>query len=65
MNLRHFFRMNQWARRPPSAQRVKLVFGVIFLCLLLVAIERFVGWPEALTLDPKPRLGVKAVPIEQ
>ncbi|MBO9472333.1 hypothetical protein J7413_02175 [Shimia sp. R10_1] len=58
MNFRHLFRMSQWARNPPSEKRVKLVFGVILACLVLVLIERFVGWPDALTLDPKSRLTV-------
>ena len=44
-----FLRMAKWARHPPSAKRVRLVLGVIALCLILVAIERWIGWPEALT----------------
>ena len=44
-------RMARWARRPPSARRVALVAGVAAACLLLVAIERWIGWPDALTLD--------------
>ncbi|MBO9401644.1 hypothetical protein J7399_11920 [Shimia sp. R9_1] len=59
MNFRHLIRMSQWARNPPSEKRVKLVFGVIILCIVLVLIERFVGWPDALTLDPKARTTVK------
>ncbi len=59
MKFRHLIRMSQWARNPPSEKRVKLVFGVILACLVLVLIERFVGWPDALTLDPKVRTTVK------
>ena len=44
-------RMAKWARHPPSAKRVRLVLGVIALCLILVAIERWIGWPEALTVQ--------------
>lgn len=44
-------RMAKWARHPPSAKRVKLVLAVIALCLLLLAIERWIGWPEALTVQ--------------
>jgi hypothetical protein len=44
-------RMAQWARRPPSARRAALVAGVVAACLLLVAVERWIGWPEALRLD--------------
>ncbi|PIE13783.1 MAG: hypothetical protein CSA70_03440 [Rhodobacterales bacterium] len=52
MNPLHFLRMARWARHPPSAWRVRLVLGVVAVCLLLVAIERFVGVPDWLTLDP-------------
>lgn len=44
-------RMSLWARRPPSAARVKLVLAVIALCLILFAIERWIGWPDALTAE--------------
>jgi hypothetical protein len=44
-------RMAQWARRPPSARRAALVAGVAVASLTLVAIERWVGWPDWLTLD--------------
>ncbi len=46
-----FVRMARWARNPPSWGRVKLVLVVIGVCLALVAVERFIGWPEALTVD--------------
>ena len=51
MNLRPFLRMAKWARRPPSRQRVRLVFAVVALCLLLVLIERLFGWPDWLRLE--------------
>ena len=53
MNPRWLFRMARWAQNPPSEGRVKLVFGIIAVCLALFAVEYFVGWPEALSLDPK------------
>jgi len=43
---RMFLKMSQWARNPPSESRVKLVIGVIVVCLVLVGIEMFIGWPE-------------------
>ena len=46
---RWLLRMAKWARRPPSASRVKLVAAVIVLCLILFAIERLFGWPAWLT----------------
>ncbi|MDA7426972.1 hypothetical protein PGB28_00775 [Primorskyibacter aestuariivivens] len=43
--------MSLWVRRPPSGKRVKLVLAVIALCLILFAVERWIGWPEALTVE--------------
>ena len=43
---RMFLKMSQWARNPPSEGRVKLVIGVILVCLVLVGVEMFIGWPE-------------------
>lgn len=54
LNPRHFLRMTRWARRPPAAWRVKLVVGIFALALLIAGIEKFIGWPEFLTLDPRP-----------
>ncbi|MGB3314625.1 MAG: hypothetical protein WBB85_09440 [Albidovulum sp.] len=59
MNLRHFLRMAQWARNPPSAKRVALVFGVVALCLLLAGLEWAGVVPDGFGLAPggdKPRI---------
>ncbi|MDO9526433.1 MAG: hypothetical protein Q7J57_13005 [Gemmobacter sp.] len=58
MNITWFLRMARWVRHPPSSARVKLVLGVIAACLLLVAIEKFIGWPDMLTLQGGGRLRV-------
>lgn len=42
-------RMARWVRNPPSPARVRLVLGVIALCLGVAAIEYVWGWPEMLT----------------
>ncbi|MBS3981468.1 MAG: hypothetical protein KGZ77_16980 [Rhodobacteraceae bacterium] len=44
-------RAKRWAQNPPSEGRVKLVFGVVALCLVLVGIEVIVGWPDWMTVD--------------
>lgn len=44
-------RMTRWARNPPSLRRVVMVLGIVVVCLVLFGIERFWGWPEALTPD--------------
>lgn len=46
MKLRQLLRMAKWARNPPSEKRVKLVFGVVLACLLLVGIEYLFGFPD-------------------
>ncbi|HHI70773.1 MAG TPA: hypothetical protein ENJ91_07205 [Rhodobacteraceae bacterium] len=51
MNFRYLLRMAKWARHPPSAKRVKLVIGVIVICLIIYAIERWIGVPDWLQLD--------------
>ncbi|WP_226780873.1 hypothetical protein [Oceaniglobus trochenteri] len=53
MNLHWLLRMSRWARNPPSWGKVKLVVGVIVVCALLFAIERWVGWPDALSVEPR------------
>ncbi|MGC8202382.1 hypothetical protein ACP2AV_06730 [Aliiroseovarius sp. PTFE2010] len=55
MNIRWFLRAKRLAQNPPSWGRVKLVLGVVAVCVALVLLERFVGWPEALTLERMPR----------
>jgi hypothetical protein len=51
MNLTWLVRMAHWAKNPPSADRVKLVVCVIVLCVALVAVEKFIGWPDWLTTE--------------
>lgn len=51
MSPRWFMMMAMWARRPPSAQRVKFVLAIIAICIALAAWSHFFGWPEALTVN--------------
>lgn len=53
MNQRWLFKMARWAQNPPSASRVKFVLAIVAVCLAVLAIEQFYGWPDALSLDPK------------
>ncbi|MCP1168227.1 hypothetical protein [Limimaricola litoreus] len=55
MNIHWLLRLTHWVRHPPSPRRMALIAGVVALCLLLVSIERFVGWPEALSVTPVGR----------
>lgn len=44
-------RAKRWAQNPPSARQVMLVLAVIAACLALFAVERFIGWPDWLTVN--------------
>ncbi|WP_127900158.1 hypothetical protein [Solirhodobacter olei] len=48
-------RMSGWARRPPAARRLAVVLAVIALCLVLAGIEKYVGWPVWLGVNPPIR----------
>lgn len=52
MNPRWLFRMAKWAHTPPGTQRVMLVLGIAVLCLIVFGIERFIGLPDWMTVDP-------------
>jgi len=56
MNLIWLLRAKTWVQNPPSPKRIKLVFGVIGLCLVLFGIEYYWGWPEWLTADNPRRI---------
>ena len=47
--------MKRWAANPPSEKMVKLVLGIIVVCVLVYAVERMVGWPDWLTPHYVPR----------
>lgn len=52
-------RAKRWAQNPPSPARIKLVFGVIALCVLLVLAEYFDLTPAWMALEPThPRRGL-------
>lgn len=57
MNPIWLLRMKRWVQNPPSARKVWMVLGILALCLTLWAVERFIGWPDALSLParmPRP-----------
>jgi hypothetical protein len=57
MNPNWIIRMAKWARNPPSPQRVRLVFVVVALCLIVIGVEKLIGWPDWMTVNPniKPK----------
>lgn len=56
LNPRHFLRMARWARHPPKPWFIRLVLVVVGLAVLIFGIEHFIGWPDAMKVDPKMRL---------
>lgn len=52
MNQLHWLiRAKRWVQNPPSERRVRLVVGVLVICLSIAGIEYFFGWPDSLTVD--------------
>ncbi|WP_424811081.1 hypothetical protein [Roseococcus sp. YIM B11640] len=60
--LRLTIRLSQWLRRRPSRQQLIIMLVVLGVGLLLVAIERGIGWPSALTTNNAPRPRVPHLP---
>ena len=52
MNPLHLLRMARWARRPPSAKRVMLVFGVVAVALVIAGLDWMGWWPEWARTEP-------------
>lgn len=52
---RHLMRAKRWVQNPPSPKRVKLVFALIAVALLIAGLERFGFWPDWATADRIPR----------
>ncbi|MFM9858741.1 hypothetical protein RUR49_09665 [Pseudoxanthobacter sp. M-2] len=48
-------RLAMWIRRPPSPRRMLIIAIVVAAALAIAGIERYVGWPEALTVERLPR----------
>lgn len=44
-----------WIRRPPSPRRMLLIAVVVAAALAIAGIEKYVGWPDALTVERLPR----------
>ncbi len=54
--MRWLLRMSQWARKPPPLWKVLLVFGVVLACLALVGVEKFIGWPDWMTVNGQVKM---------
>lgn len=51
INSRLLMRAALWVRNPPSMGRIKLVFDIIVVALIVVGIERLGFWPDWATSD--------------
>ena len=56
MNPLWFLRMARLVRYPPSPKVAAIWVIVIVVCLALAGAEWMWGWPEWLTVNPRPRL---------
>ena len=55
LQLHHLLRAKRWVQNPPSAKRVKLVFGAVAIALVIVGLERLGFWPDWATAERLPR----------
>ena len=62
MDFRMLLRAKRLVQRPPSLRMVILGLGVLAFALTLAAVERFVGWPDALTVDKARPPAVRVQP---
>lgn len=58
MNIFWLLKMKRWSQNPPSKQRIMVFLAVITICVGIVLIEKFIGWPDALTVEPTGRARV-------
>ncbi|QUS35243.1 hypothetical protein [Falsirhodobacter algicola] len=59
MNPIWLLRMSQWVRHPPPMWKVILVVCVVLACFALFLIERYVGWPDWMTLQGGSRMKIR------
>jgi hypothetical protein len=52
-HLHWLIRMRRWVANPPSMGQVKLVVGIVVVCLAIAMFEKIFGWPEVLTLPQR------------
>ncbi len=55
---RFLLRAKRLAQHPPPLWKVKLVIGVIVVLFAVAGIERFVGWPDWMSLEPAGRRAI-------
>jgi hypothetical protein len=48
-------RARMWVKNPPSAKRVKFIFALVAISLLVAALEYFGFWPDWATAQRIPR----------
>jgi hypothetical protein len=51
MNLLWLMRMRRMASQRRPLWQLKMLLGVIVICIVLVGIEKFVGWPDWLVVQ--------------
>lgn len=56
MNLRWLLMVKRWAQNPPSMGRVKLVLGIVAVCVMIVIAEKMGLTPDWMATDRGPRV---------
>jgi hypothetical protein len=51
MNLIWLLRMRRMASQRRPMWQIKMLAGIVVICIFLMGIEKFIGWPEVLTLQ--------------
>lgn len=59
MNLLWLVRMARWVRHPPKPWQFYTVLGIVAVTLALIGWELAFGWPEALSVEPVNRRGLR------
>jgi hypothetical protein len=55
--IRWGIRLAEWFRHPPTRSQAILMAFTLGACLVLVLVERFIGWPAwAMLVDQGPRI---------
>jgi hypothetical protein len=48
---RLLFTLARWFRHPPSPRMARVMLAALLLSLAIVAVERWIGWPEWLQAE--------------
>mgnify|MGYP001822935757 CR=1 FL=1 len=53
MGPRFLIMMSRWARNPPSPRKTLVIAAIVGIALAAAVVEWTIGWPDALTVEPR------------